>query len=507
MLNLLIVEDEQVIRNGLEKHVPWQELGIDRVFTAENAECGLRICQDYRPDIVVSDINMPGMNGVELCKCIREKFPQCQIIFISGYSDKEYLKAAITLGAVSYVEKPIDIKELSGAVKQAVERVRQSSRQNETVLHALLQPAPGEKMELQLYGAERQLERDAVFQIFLLKRKEIIRKVDEFTQICKQAVEEIAGECKGRLHMLADYVEENCFALLLSSDCTDLLIREEQGRRFCEALLAKRNEQDKWFLAAGRPVNSLETVICSYHSAQNAMKTLAYKGWNNFAMPDESAREYLGTISLEEEHAFRKALTDSRVEEARQMLHGWYTRLVEERAELSFQVRNIYYILDTIIMQVEDMTPRKRRECADAGRHFLDETQTIYEMQEFVEEHLQWFGHDHEEVKANILIKKVIDYMNTHLSDKDMSIKLLADEVYLTPTYLSSLFKKTTGSTIGQYLTEIRMNRAQELLTDPGWKLYQVAEMVGFEDANYFAKTFKKKTGMLPSEYRESKLK
>ena len=87
-----------------------------------------------------------------------------------------------------------------------------------------------------------------------------------------------------------------------------------------------------------------------------------------------------------------------------------------------------------------------------------------------------------------------------------MSIKLLADEVYLTPTYLSSLFKKTTGSTIGQYLTEIRMNRAQELLTDPGWKLYQVAEMVGFEDANYFAKTCKKKTGMLPSEYRESKL-
>lgn len=173
---------------------------------------------------------------------------------------------------------------------------------------------------------------------------------------------------------------------------------------------------------------------------------------------------------------------------------------------MSFPVRNIYYILDTIIMQVEDMTPRKQRECEDAGRRFLDEAQTIYEMHGFVEEHLQWFGHDHEEVKANILIKKVIDYMNAHLADRDMSIKLLADEVYLTPTYLSSLFKKTTGSTIGQYLTEIRMNRAQELLTDPGWKLYQVAEMVGFEDANYFAKTFKKKTGMLPSEYRESKL-
>lgn len=152
------------------------------------------------------------------------------------------------------------------------------------------------------------------------------------------------------------------------------------------------------------------------------------------------------------------------------------------------------------------MTPRMQRKCTDAGRHFLDEAQTIYEMQEYVDEHLQWFGHDHEEVNTNSLIKKVMDYMNSHLSDKNMSIKLLADEVYLTPTYLSSLFKKTTGSTIGQYLTEIRMNKAQELLMDTGLKLYQIAEMVGFEDANYFAKTFKKKTGMLPSEYRESKL-
>lgn len=129
MLNLLIVEDEQVIRAGLEKHVPWKELGIDKVFTAENAQSGLRVCENYRPDIVVSDINMPGMNGIELCKCFREKFPQCQIVFISGYSDKEYLKAAIALGAVSYVEKPIDIAELSAAVKQAAEQVRQHSRQ------------------------------------------------------------------------------------------------------------------------------------------------------------------------------------------------------------------------------------------------------------------------------------------------------------------------------------------------------------------------------------------
>lgn len=506
MLKLLIVEDEQVIRNGLEKHVPWKKLGIDKVFTAENAQNGLRVCENHRPDIVVSDINMPGMNGIELCKCFREKFPQCQIVFISGYSDKEYLKAAIALGAVSYVEKPIDIAELSEAVKQAAEQVRQHSRQKENVLHALLQPVADEKTELPLFGAEKQLQKDVFFQIFLLKRKEIIRNVEEFMQICQSVVEKITGEERDRIHLMADYVEGNSFALLLSTDCVDWLAEKEMSKRFCEILLSKRNEQDKWFLSVGKPVGSLQEIICSYHSAQNAMKVLAYKGWNHYAMPDESAQEYTGTIALEDEHAFRKALLESKIEEARWLLSVWSMKLVEERVEISFQVKNIYYILDTIIMQVEDMTPGMQRECADAGRHFLDEAQTIFEMQEYVDEHLQWFGHDHEEGNTNILIKKVIDYMNSHLSDKNISIKLLADEVYLTPTYLSSLFKKTTGSTIGQYLTEIRMNRAQELLMDTGLKLYQIAEMVGFEDANYFAKTFKKKTGMLPSEYRESKI-
>lgn len=128
-------------------------------------------------------------------------------------------------------------------------------------------------------------------------------------------------------------------------------------------------------------------------------------------------------------------------------------------------------------------------------------------MHEYVDSHMKSLFTDcEEEVKRNKIIKRVMDYMNHNLADKDISIKLLADEVYLTPTYLSSLFKKTTGMTIGQYLTEIRMQRAKELLMDPGWKLYQIAGMVGYEDANYFAKTFKKKTGMLPSEYRENNI-
>lgn len=507
MLKLLIVEDEQVIRNGLEKHVPWKELGIDQVFTAENAECGLRICDSNRPDIIVSDINMPGMNGVELCRALKEKLPLCEIVFISGYSDKEYLKAAIALGAVSYVEKPIDIAELSDAVKQAVERVKQHSRQNETVLHTLLSPASDEQLQAKLMGIQKQLKWDRSFRIFLFKQKEMLQSVEEFLELCRKVIDEAFGECADRLHLTADFVGDRCFALLLSTDCEDLLLNEDGGvQEFCESFIKQCSEQERWFVAVGQAVDAVQRVVCSYHSAQEVIKVLAYKGWNHYALTGESAKEYQGAVSLENEHAFRKALMDSNVAEGERLLAEWSANLVKQQVEMSFQVRNIYYILDTIIMQVEDLTPRMQQKCEDAGRRFLDDAQTIYEMQEYVAEHLKGFRQNHEEVNANVLIKKVIDYMNAHLSDKNISIKLLADEVYLTPTYLSNLFKKTTGSTIGQYLTDIRMNKAQELLMDTGLKLYQIAEMVGFEDANYFAKSFKKKTGMLPSEYRDSKV-
>ena len=103
MIKLLIVDDERTIRNGLMRHMDWESLGIDMVQSAESAQEALSVCEMFRPNIVLSDIRMRGMGGIEMCTQIHEKYPECQIIFISGYSDKEYLKAAISLGAVDYI--------------------------------------------------------------------------------------------------------------------------------------------------------------------------------------------------------------------------------------------------------------------------------------------------------------------------------------------------------------------------------------------------------------------
>lgn len=110
---------------------------------------------------------------------------------------------------------------------------------------------------------------------------------------------------------------------------------------------------------------------------------------------------------------------------------------------------------------------------------------------------------EQEESKSSFIVQKVIGYMKEQYPNSELSILTLAEYVYLTPTYLSNLFKKQTGVTIGQFLTDLRIDEARRLLRDPQYKLYQVSELVGYKDPNYFAKIFKKKTGYTPSEYRE----
>ena len=128
MIKLLIVDDERTIRNGLARHMDWEKLGIGMVESAESAQEAFALCERLRPDIVLSDIRMRGMGGVEMCTEIHARYPECQIIFVSGYADKAYLKAAISLGAVDYIEKPVRPELLAAAVRKAIAACEEQQR-------------------------------------------------------------------------------------------------------------------------------------------------------------------------------------------------------------------------------------------------------------------------------------------------------------------------------------------------------------------------------------------
>ena len=276
MIKVLIVDDEETVRNGLQKYIAWDRLQIDVVLTAQNAEEALEIVDTEHPDIIISDVRMPRLNGIELCTLIRDRREECRIIFLSGYADKEYLKSAILLSAEEYIEKPVDIGALEECLSRTVDKCRQDRE-----------------------SIRRQKELD------WYRSSYIPSAGDAFT-------EEIPEE--------------------LFEDISSVLMKNAQ-----------------------------------YHET----------------------------------------------------------------------------------------------------------------------------------------VRRIIAYVNRHFTESDMSVRQIAEAVFISPTYLSAFFKSRTGSTIGQYIRDVRIRYAVYLLEEKRDNVLEVAGKCGYADANYFAKAFKKEKGVSPSEYRE----
>ncbi len=151
-MRALIVEDESVIRNGMRRHVDWENCGVEEVYTAANAQEAFAACKTAVPDFVISDICMPGMNGIDLCRALRKNMPELEIIFVTGYEDKEYLKAAIDLGVVGYVEKPIRIDPHSGFERKNHRGSAQSKRTKEEKCSVFVCVFAGLYLRSDLYG-------------------------------------------------------------------------------------------------------------------------------------------------------------------------------------------------------------------------------------------------------------------------------------------------------------------------------------------------------------------
>ncbi|MGN0477946.1 MAG: response regulator [Hominenteromicrobium sp.] len=525
MIKLLIVDDERTIRNGLARHIDWESLGIDMVQSAESAEEALSVCALLRPNIVLSDIRMRGMGGIEMCTRIHEQYPDCQIIFVSGYADKEYLKAAISLGAVDYIEKPVSPELLAAAVRKAVAACAELQKKasadvtleesrayiGQVVLQALAHNDYPENFE-------RSVEISGLFpRVYEAYRFCVLRADSSVpnTSVVQKALCDYLDGLPAPEHggtVYGAFLDDRNFCILLcggaadiGDDCAFLQALRQDMMRLC--VRGKR-----FFLACGSCVPERAELYRSYDSLHSCMRELFFKGWGRCAVqaadrpivPVSFDKNLLGAFS----HAFSKR--DERA--VGEVLAEIYASVSVQTDANPDQIRNIYYSIDYLMNEEYERRMLSEKETGESGPATycigkMQAIETLTELRDFVLERahhmLDLCRRDDENGSA---VVQVIRIMRTNYADKNLSVKSLAESVYLTPTYLSGLFKKRTGKTIGQYLTEIRIEYSMKLLMDKQLKLYHIAEMVGYDDPNYYAKIFKRHVGMTPSEFREKKL-
>ena len=251
--------------------------------------------REYKPDIIVSDIRMPGMGGIELCKTYKNKVKDCQIIFISGFSDKEYLTTAISLGAVSYIEKPIDIEELKSSIKKAVDAVNKLNRQRKNLLHSVL-TLPREAVIDSLQQSE---DTEGFFLPLLLITKEEVVSV---SAIANRLVEILSLETKEDYITLTDSLGNNVYCILFKSSKA---WTDEAKKLLGKIMLSLRKEDEQWFLAFGNEMKGFscplpEELKKEISRLKKQLNSLSYLGWNNISFEeDETADRYLSLSTFE----------------------------------------------------------------------------------------------------------------------------------------------------------------------------------------------------------------
>ena len=516
-MRLLIVDDEELTRTGVIAALDWRSLGVDEILQADDGMHGLEVARKYRPEIILCDVRMPRMDGITMLREIEKTMPDSVAIFMSGYSDKEYLKAAIRLKAVNYIEKPLNPSEIREAFLAARELYRQKlhSRMGET-----------------LYSKETSFQLARQFTVpYGPNREEIGQLADElglcftpdtvFTAFILQPDPEtdINGLPKEALFMeLQEFLNRHGLQALYTEKHLQYLVFHVFGEtRPAQELIAAIGRFlgtqfapfGKYAVAAGESMRGLPQAYESYASAVVTLQSCFFFPANTFLTPEILQHSASPDVPLPDsfERQFSEALTGRDARTCQVLLSQLLSCYSRNQTLLQNQAKDFYYKL---LLALEDAGRQLQLGRESGSGNIVDILESCFNVQELhavlAGRTEDFFRRLESTVRENSTIFLIKDYISQNYRNELLSVKDISDHVFLSTSYVCTFFKNETGQTLNQYLTQYRMEKAKQLLADPRYKITDISSKVGYSDSNYFGKSFKKYCGLSPSEYRERTL-
>ncbi|MDF2927034.1 MAG: AraC family transcriptional regulator [Paenibacillaceae bacterium] len=532
-LKMIIADDEYNVREGLKEVVAWDRLGIEVVATAEDGIELLEHCQALKPDIVLTDIRMPELDGLQVADFLRSAGYPVRIIIISGVQDFHYAKKALHLQADGYILKPVGVEELEQTVSEAAESIRSQRRKEEQELKLAQQlkenlPALRERFlaelvtgmvrnqteladKLHFFGLMQLAEGRIVAAVLEIDNYEeaVQRFTEENKQLIMFSVTNILEEIAQRHRSCVVFSpRENHFVALFHS-------REDNALPHMDAIalmLDSTSTYLKMSLSAGvgNPVEAIAEVQYSYQEAQTALDYRFFTGHGTIVsigdfgerrMQINSSRMYA------EQNELIHYMKLGKEEEVSRAISSIFEQLGREsNCSISYvqsiaveMVNQAYRSLHELGEKVENVLPGWPEIMAELySQHHL--TDLIVWLQQLFRTMTRFFLQKNNQ-KNSRTIRKIKEIIAQHYME-NITMSRLAEEVFMSPNYISQIFRQETGTTVTEYVTKVRMEAAKELLKSPDLKILQVAEMIGYETAAYFSTVFKKYTGMYPQKYR-----
>lgn len=512
-MRLLLVDDEFFVRERIVKQMDWKDLGISDIREASGGLDALRIMQSFRPDILLTDVRMPQMDGIRLAEEVSRVKPDCKIIFISGYSDVPYLRNAIRLRAVSYVEKPINMEELAGAVRSAVKdlcndhivldsmmilKKKDQLSKMESVARGLSQ-RDMLKSVLDTLGLTCDLSKAVFFVTFIMRligtEEENPLAAEEISSILDQAFPSETASCLCFVKQDSVVVHLICrMAGIKRHDNLEQHFHTISNLLFLRGLSA--------IYSVGKFEQSADGLPESFDTAQQTMAQCFYKrpGVVCYYQPRNANVFDMESISLSEfSHALKKDTPQSFLFLTRSLTSNIKTYDMTPPAQV---IRFFYSVIVLIIRAAEKANVKLFDEFVDeyeVWEHIRKFT-FLDTLSDFVASAAErYYALMQSSATNNSVVNRIIRFMEQNYQNPNLSITMVSESMKLSSTYICHLFKSVTGTTLGCYLTKMRIAKALELMEGGEYRVKDIARMVGYRNGNYFSYKFKRRMGYSPS--------
>lgn len=530
LYSVLLVDDEEEVIQIIRKKIDWESMGFQVVGYAHNGVEALELAEEYQPDVVLTDIKMPYMDGLALSRKLKEVYRTIKIIIFSGFDEFEYAKEAIKLEVEEYLLKPVnamELKEVFQRIRENLDRERDEKRNIHKLQEYYMESLP--LLQENFFGSliegrvpNDQIERFLVNYQIQLKGPYYIVTIlhvscTEMPQdmnnpvlltmsVKKLAEEQLVERYKSRALMyLGDVV------LISQLESTDEVVAYTDAMdEFCRT--AKAVCGARVTAGVGQICEEVQELKVSYQGARNAVSYRALYGntrainiaeidpQEHSASPweDQAIHEIIKKIKLGDKEALEQGILRCRQRflERSISLHKYRIFVIELIAEITRFGNNNHINTEEVFRDYNDIYSMAfQSESPEELWGWLLEISG--KMQELVSTERQ--------NTTKSFVTRAMEYVRESYADQNISIETVCKNLGVSAAYFSTVFKKETGKTFIGYLTDYRMEQAVELLMTTNDKTYIIAEKVGYGDPNYFSYVFKKKYGMSPSKYRIGK--
>ena len=538
MLKVFLVEDEVVMRNGIKNNIPWEQEGFEFAGEASDGELAYPLIKKEKPDILITDIRMPFMDGLELSRLVKKELPQIKIIILSGYNEFDYAKTAINIGVTDYLLKPISSAKLLEAVKKVADMIekeqdnarlikRYEKEMEENILqekHKLWGALASNRLStIELLEKGQRLGIDftaSAYQVFLFK---LMQEGD-------------ATGCSEELNRASEKVNElaGSWEYVLSFDRSPegwaFLIKGESEEEVQSTYLETRKEllelvesypKVEYFGGIGNVVHRIGDIQTSYKEAARAFSSRFFMDANQIAdsaemvkvqMEQDGKIDVSKMLSKKREHELvERFLKNGTTEEVDSFLDELFQNIGEQNCKSllyrQYVVMDLFFcasdFLGNLEMDIENL-PEECRDINQIVEKAEDAENLRYQIENLFTETMQ-LRDSHSKKKYSKLLEDAKAFIDENYKHDEMSLNTVAAQVNISPSYFSTIFSSEMGQTFVEYLTHVRLEKAKELLMCSNMRTAEIGYEVGYKDSHYFSYIFKKVVGCSPKEYRNRK--